>query len=74
MGCGSASTIAMRQRDKVENLLTMQSILVPSVYYGGELWGMHSPQAAMANKARPDLEQTHAYFLGRICGVMLKQF
>ena len=41
-------------------LLLLQSILVPSVHYGCELWGMHSPQAVMANKACADMEQIHA--------------
>ena len=50
-------------------LQLLQSILVPSMHYGCELWGMHSPQAALANKARADLEQTYAKFLRRVCGV-----
>ena len=35
-------------------LQLLQSSLVPSVHYDCELWGMHSPQAAVANKARVD--------------------
>ena len=50
-------------------LQLLQSILVPSMHYGCELWGMHSPQAALANKARADLEQAYAKFLRRICRV-----
>ena len=37
-------------------LQLLQSILVPSVHYGCELWGMHSPKAAKANKARAELD------------------
>ena len=32
-------------------------ILVPGVHSGCELWGMHSPRAALAKKARNDLER-----------------
>ena len=48
-------------------LQLLQSILVPSVHYGCELWGMH--RAAMANRARANLEQLYASFLKRICGL-----
>lgn len=41
-----------------------QSILIPSIHYGCELWGMHSPGAALANKARTSLEQMYAQFQG----------
>ena len=50
-------------------LQLLQSILVPSVHYGCELWGMHSPGAATVNKARAGLEQVYARFLRRICRV-----
>ena len=41
-------------------LQLLQSILVPSIHYGCELWGMHSPGVALANKARTGLEQIKA--------------
>ena len=50
-------------------LQLLQSILVPSVHYGCELWGMHSPEVALANKACIGLEQMYAQFLRRICAV-----
>ena len=50
-------------------LQLLQSILVPTIHYGCELWGMHSPQSAAANRARSDLEQTYARFLRHVCGV-----
>ena len=48
-------------------LQLLQSILVPSLHYGCELWGMHSPHTAMVNKTRASLEQVYAKFLRRIC-------
>ena len=50
-------------------LQLLQSILLPSVHYGCELWGMHSPHMATVKKARTDLEQIYAGFLRHICGV-----
>lgn len=50
-------------------LQLLQSILVPSIHYGCELWGMHSPGVSLANKARAGLEQMYAQFLRRICAV-----
>ena len=50
-------------------LQLLQSILVPSIHYGCELWGMHSPNAAMVNKARTGLEQVYTKLLRRVCGV-----
>ena len=50
-------------------LQLLQSILVPRVHYGYELWGMHSPNAAMVKKARLHLEQIYAKLLRRVCGV-----
>ena len=50
-------------------LQLLQSILVPSVHYGCELWGMHSPKTPMVNKARTSLEQVYARLLRRVCGV-----
>lgn len=47
----------------------LQSILFPTKHYGCELWGMHSPHSAIANRARSDLEQIYARFLRCICGV-----
>jgi len=50
-------------------LQLLQSILVPSIHYGCELWGMHSPGVPLANKARIGLEQMYAQFLRCICAV-----
>ena len=50
-------------------LQLLQSILVPSIHYGCELWGMHSPRDAAANKARAGLEQMYAQFLRYICAM-----
>ena len=50
-------------------LQLLQSILVPTVHYGCELWGMHSPHAAMAKQTRTNLERIYIKFLRRICGV-----
>ena len=58
--CGNTVNIKLR---------LLQSILVPTMHYGCELWGMHSPHSAAANKARSDLEQVYARFLRHVCGV-----
>lgn len=50
-------------------LQLLQSILVPSIHYGCELWGLHSPGVALANKARIGLERMYAQFLRCICAV-----
>ena len=50
-------------------LQLLQSILVPSIHYGCEFWGMHSPRVPLANKARTGLEQMYAQFLRCICAV-----
>jgi len=46
----------------------LQSILVPSLQYGCELWGMHSPSGA-AKKARTALQSIYDKYLRHICGV-----
>ncbi len=46
----------------------LQSILVPSLHYGCELWGMHSPSGA-ANRARTALQSLYDRYLRHICGV-----
>ena len=50
-------------------LQLLQSILVPSIHYGCELWGMHSLGAPLANKARIGLERMYTQFLRCICAV-----
>ena len=50
-------------------LQLLQSILIPSIHYGCELWGMHSPNAALANKSRTDLQRIYTRRLRHICGV-----
>lgn len=49
-------------------LSLLQSILVPSLHYGCQLWGMHSPTGP-AKTARADLQSIYDKFLRRICGV-----
>ena len=58
------------QCGKAVNLkfLLLQSILVPSLHYGCESWGMHSPSGA-ANRARTALQSLYDRYLRHICGV-----
>ncbi len=49
-------------------LFLLRSILVPSLHYGCELWGMHSPSGA-TNRARTALQSLYDRYLRHICGV-----
>ncbi len=49
-------------------LFLLQSILVPSLHYNCELWGIHSPSGA-AKKARTALQSIYDKYLRHICGV-----
>ena len=49
-------------------LQLLQSIFMPSVHYGCDLWGMrmHSCRAALDEKPRTDLEQIYSKYLRHI--------
>ena len=47
----------------------LDSVLLPEIQYGCELWGMHSPGAASANNARTALQCMYAQQLWVDCGV-----
>ncbi|DBA96670.1 TPA: hypothetical protein ACH3X1_016740 [Trebouxia sp. C0004] len=49
-------------------LFLLQSILVPSLHYGCELWGMHTP-CGEAQKARVALQSIYDRHLRHVCGV-----
>ena len=50
------------------NLSLLQSILVPALHYGCEIWGMHTPTGE-AKAARAALQSIYDRLLRRICGV-----
>ncbi len=49
-------------------LFLQQGILAPSLHYGCELWGMHTPRGE-AQKARAALQSIYDRYLRHICGV-----
>ena len=49
-------------------LFLLQGILAPSLHYGCELWGMHTPRSG-AQKARAALQSIYDRYLRHICGV-----
>ena len=49
-------------------LFLLQGILAPSLHYGCELWGMHTPRGE-AQKARAALQSIYDRYLRHICGV-----
>ena len=49
-------------------LSLLQSILVPALRYGCQIWGMHTPTGE-AKAARASLQSVYDRFLKRICGV-----
>jgi len=49
-------------------LFLLQGILAPSLHYGCELWGMHTP-CGEAQKARVALQSVYDRYLRHICGV-----
>ena len=49
-------------------LFLLQGILAPSLHYGCELWGMHTPRGA-AQQARVALQSIYDRYLRHICGV-----
>ncbi|DBB02290.1 TPA: hypothetical protein ACH3X3_011308 [Trebouxia sp. C0006] len=49
-------------------LFLLQNILVPSLHYGCELWGMHTP-CGVAQKARVALQSIYDRYLRHICRV-----
>ncbi len=66
LGCSTAAAFsaAVWQRSQPQTL----PVLVPSLHYGCELWGMHSPSGA-ANSARTALQSLYDRYLRHICGV-----
>ena len=54
--CGSTTNI---------HLQLLQSILVPALLYGTEVWGMHSPGAGAAGQTRLALQQVYDLYLDR---------
>ena len=59
--CGASPTFttAVWQHSEFETPIVAEhsGTIMHTRYPGCELWGMHSPQAAVANKARADVEQ-----------------
>ena len=41
----------------------LQSILVPTIHYGCEVWGMHSQRTSSANSARSQLQHLYELYL-----------
>ena len=58
--CGSTVNI---------HLQLLQSILVPALHYGCEVWGMHSPGVGAVGQARLALQQVYDFYLRVICGL-----
>ncbi|DBA75844.1 TPA: hypothetical protein ACH3X1_010246 [Trebouxia sp. C0004] len=52
------------------HLRLLQAVLVPALQYGCQVWGMHSPRVAAANRARLDLQRLYDYYLRTICGLL----
>ena len=52
------------------HLHLLQAILVPALQYGCQIWGMHSPHAAVANNARAALQRLYDYCLRTICRLL----
>ncbi len=48
----------------------LQAVLVPVLQYGCQVWGMHNPRVAAANRARLDLQRLYDYYLRTICGLL----
>ena len=74
MGRGATTVVALRrsqlQCGNTVNLMLslLQSILVPALHYGCEIWGMHTPTGE-AKAARAALQSIYDRFSRRICGV-----
>lgn len=47
-----------------------QAVLVPVLQYGCQVWGMHSPRVAAANRAHLDLQRLYDYYLRTICDLL----
>ena len=60
---------ALRKRGDTVNLKLklLQTILVPTIHYGCEVWGMHSQRTYSANSARSQLQHLYEQYLRRIC-------
>ena len=68
--------IAMRQCCQLDSLGNLhlhllQAILVPALQYGCQIWGMHSPRAAVANDAYAALQRLYDYYLRTIYRLLL---
>ena len=48
----------------------LQTVLVPVLQYGCQIWGMHSPHVAAVNYARSDLQRLYDYYLRTICDLL----
>ena len=48
----------------------LQAVLVPVLQYGCQVWGMHSPRVAAANRACLDLQRLYDYYLRAICDLL----
>ena len=56
------------------HLHLLQAILVPALQYGCQIWGVHSPRAAVANNARAALQRLYDYYLRTICHLLPSGF
>ncbi len=52
------------------HLHLLQTVLVPVLQHGCQVWGMHSPRAAAASRACLDLQRLYDYYLRTICGLL----
>ena len=68
--CGVVQGYSQLQCGNTVNLMlsTLQSILVPALHYGCQLWGVHIPTGE-AKAAQADLQFIYDRFPRRICGV-----
>ena len=69
-GCSAASFIAAMWQYCQPAFAFVQAILVPVLQYGCQIWGMHSPRAAVANDARAALQRLYDYYLRTICHLL----
>ena len=51
------------------HLQLLQSILVPTLHFHCEIWGMHCPDAGPAKQARLNLQRLYEIYLWVICGL-----
>ena len=70
----ASSAVVQRRRALIKcgdtvnlKLKLLQTILVPTIHYGCEVWGMHSQRTSSANSARSQLQHLYELYLRRIC-------